>query len=123
MRGVWSNPARQHPAADCEPSAFVALPSASSSVAVAPTSVAFDGARARQHLLYFADPARGGRFTGSAGFEEAARYMADRFREIGLEPAGDDGTYFQRFPVNLVDLAGTPALSRTGQPRRAGRID
>ena len=51
---------------------------------------------------------------GTAGFEDAARYMADRFREIGLEPAGDDGTYFQRFPVKLVDLAGTPALSRTG---------
>ena len=94
--------------------AFVALPSASSTAAVAPTSVAFDGARARQHLLYLADAARGGRFTGSAGFEDAARYVADRFREIGLEPAGDDGTYFQRFPVNLVDLAGTPTLSRTG---------
>jgi len=93
---------------------FGALPSASPSTAVAPAAIAFDGARARQHLLYFADAARGGRFTGSAGFEDAARYMADRLREIGLEPAGDNGTYFQRFPVNLVDLAGTPTLSRTG---------
>ena len=93
---------------------FVTLPSVTSSTAVAPAAVAFDGASARQHLVYFADAARGGRFTGSAGFEDAARYMADRLREIGLEPAGDNGTYFQRFPVNLVDLAGTPALSRTG---------
>jgi len=93
---------------------FVAPPSASPSTAVAPAAVAFDGARARQHLVYFADAARGGRFTGSAGFEDAARYVADRLREIGLEPAGDNGTYFQRFPVNLVDLAGTPTLSRTG---------
>src|SRR5439155_588097 len=54
------------------------------------------------------------RFTGSPGFEEAAQYVAERFKEIGLEPLGDNGTYFQRFPVQIVDLAGTPTLSRTG---------
>jgi hypothetical protein len=97
---------------------FATLPAASSSAAIAPAAVTFDGARARQHLVYFADVARGGRFTGSAGFEDAARYMADRFREIGLEPAGEGGTFFQRFPVNLVDLAGTPTLSRTGTGAR-----
>ena len=90
------------------------VPIATSTAAVAPAAIAFDGARAKQHLAYLADPARGGRFTGSSGFEDAARYMADRFREIGLEPAGDGGTYFQRFPVQIVDLASTPTLSRTG---------
>jgi hypothetical protein len=40
--------------------------------------------------------------------------VADRFRDIGLEPLGDGGTYFQRFPLRLVDLAATPALTRTG---------
>jgi hypothetical protein len=95
-------------------SSFATLPAATSSTATAPAAITIDGAEARQHLVYFADAARGGRFTGSPGFEDAARYMADRFREIGLEPAGDGGTFFQRFPVQLVDLAGTPTLSRTG---------
>ena len=92
-----------------------AAPAASATSAVlAPTGITFDGAKARQHLLYLADPARGGRYTGSTGFDDAARYVADRFKEIGLEPAGDNGTYIQRFPVQVVDLAGTPTLSRTG---------
>ena len=91
------------------------LASAASTGAVAPTSAAtFDGAKAREHVAYLADAARGGRFTGSPGFLESARYVADRFREIGLEPGGDAGTYFQRYPAQIVDLAGTPALSRTG---------
>jgi hypothetical protein len=104
----------------CSPAPSVALPSPSASSAAASASVApsagasFDGAKAHDHLAYLADPARGGRFSGSPGFEDAARYVADRFRDIGLEPLGDGGTYFQRFPMQLIDLAGTPTLSRTG---------
>ncbi|HEU5287241.1 MAG TPA: hypothetical protein VFV20_02465, partial [Candidatus Limnocylindria bacterium] len=86
----------------------------SSSPSSAPASLRFDGDKAHEHLAYLADPARGGRFTGSAGFDDAARYVADRFREIGLEPLGDGGTYFQRYPAQIVDLAATPALARTG---------
>ena len=100
--------------------------SPSPTAAVAPnTSAVFDGVRAREHLVYLADPARGGRFTGSAGYEESARYVADRFKEIGLEPYGDQGTYFQRFPVQIVDLAATPTLVRTGADARtwAHRVD
>jgi Peptidase family M28 len=78
------------------------------------TAVAFDGAKAHDHLVYLAGDARGGRFTGSPGFDDAAQYVADRFKEIGLEPLGDNGTYFERFPVQVVDLAATPTLSRTG---------
>ncbi|MDQ2952457.1 MAG: hypothetical protein M3R54_09370, partial [Chloroflexota bacterium] len=96
------------------PSAASSVPAATATIAAAPSAVAFDGARAREHVTYLADPARGGRFTGSSGFEDAARYVADRYREIGLEPAGDNGTFFQRFPVQIVDLAGTPTLTRTG---------
>ena len=87
---------------------------ASATRTVAPAALGFDGAKAHEHLVYLADPARGGRFTGSSEFEDAARYVADRYREIGLEPGGDNGTFFQRFPVQIVDLAGTPTLSRTG---------
>ncbi len=38
-----------------------------------------------------------GRRTGSEGERRAAAYVAQVFARIGLEPAGDDGTWFQSF--------------------------
>lgn len=39
-----------------------------------------------------------GRGSGQPGFQKAADYMAARFKEMGLVPAGDNGTYFQQVP-------------------------
>jgi hypothetical protein len=52
-----------------------------------------------------------GRFTGSPGMHRAARYLAGLFRQVGLEPAGDDG-YLQRLPLALETRGGerTPRL-------------
>ena len=47
------------------------------------------------HLAYLADDAREGRMAGQPGYDEAARYVADRFAEMGLTPGGDDGWYQQ----------------------------
>lgn len=104
-------------AACTAPTTQIAVPpsavSASFASTAAPTgSGEFDAERARAHLAFFSDPARGGRYTASKGYDESARYMADRFREIGLEPLGDDGTYFQHFTMPLVDLRATPMLER-----------
>lgn len=87
-------------------------------MAVAGTAV-FDGARAREHIAYLADPTRGGRYSGSSGYLDAAQYVADQFKGIGLEPLGDGATYFQRFPMPIVDLSATPALTRTGADARS----
>ncbi len=50
-----------------------------------------------------------GRDTGSPGYDRAAEMVAQRFKAAGLKPAGDDGTYFQTFPVHevKVETAGT----------------
>jgi hypothetical protein len=40
-----------------------------------------------------------GRDTGSAAYERAARLVAARFAKAGLKPAGDDGGYLQRVPM------------------------
>lgn len=77
-----------------------------------------DGARALEHTAYLADPARGGRFTGSAGYDDAARYVAERFREVGLEPWGDGGTFLSRFRMPFVDLGATPVLERLSDGKR-----
>ena len=105
----------------CGPAAVVASPTPRAPLSASPTSAVvvagagvFDGARAREHIAYLADPARGGRYSGSAGYLEAAQYVADQFNSIGLEPLGDGGTYLQRFSMPIVDLSATPVLTQTG---------
>lgn len=100
------------PAATSRP-APTRTPAASETPRVAPAS-AFDGAAARTHLAYLADPAREGRLTGSRGYLESATYVAERFREIGLEPAGDAGTFFQHFPSPVVELTAMAELAILG---------
>ncbi|MGQ3892827.1 M20/M25/M40 family metallo-hydrolase [Legionella sp. CNM-4043-24] len=43
--------------------------------------------------------AMGGRLAGSPGEQRATEYVANTFRCLGLEPAGDHGSYFQEFDV------------------------
>lgn len=50
---------------------------------------------AKNWLGYLAGPECEGRGAGQAGYQKAAEYMAARFKEMGVKPAGDDGTYFQ----------------------------
>lgn len=53
------------------------------------------------HIDYLAADSLQGRKPGTPGIERAAQYIADQFRSIGLEPAGDDQTFFQAFEVKL----------------------
>jgi len=97
-------------------------PTTSPSLKPAVSASVFDAARAKAHVDYLADPARGGRYSGSAGYLEAATYVADRFREIGLEPAGDGGTFFQHFTMPIVDLTAMSVLA-TGEKAYRPRVD
>src|SRR5580698_152360 len=45
-----------------------------------------------------------GRDTGSEAYERAAKYVADHFKADGLQPAGDNGTFFQRVPMHQLDI-------------------
>lgn len=75
-------------------------------------------ARLREFLGTLASPEFGGRGTGQPGFERAARYVADHFKTLGLEPLGDDGTYWQRVPWTQVgavaDKSGLKVASGQG---------
>lgn len=57
---------------------------------------------------YAADSMRG-RLTGTPDNVKATRWIADELRKIGLEPAGDNGTFLQRVP--LVRSAADTAAS------------
>jgi Zn-dependent M28 family amino/carboxypeptidase len=53
----------------------------------------------KQHIDYLASDELKGRGTGEQGNEQAAKYIAGKFSEFGLQPLGDSGTYFQEFEV------------------------
>ena len=59
------------------------------------------GRRFLDHVKYLADDKLTGRGVGSEGIDKAAEYIAAQFKEIGLAPAGDNGTFFQTFPLTL----------------------
>ena len=58
-----------------------------------------DEGRLLEHIRYLASDELQGRGNGSPGMEQAARYLAEEFRRIGLEPVGSDGTFFQPFTI------------------------
>jgi hypothetical protein len=45
-----------------------------------------------------------GRNTGSAAYQRAADYVANRFKAAGLTPAGENGGYFQTVPMHEIDV-------------------
>ncbi len=62
-----------------------------------------------------------GRGTGQPGNDMAAEYIADIFRGYGLEPAGDDGTYFQDFTLRLKNGIGAGTQLAIGTQGRSNR--
>lgn len=60
----------------------------------------------RSHVEFLAGDLLEGRATASRGYDIAAAYVAAQFRQAGLQPGGDDNTFFQRVPL----LEATPVL-------------
>lgn len=79
-----------------------------------------DGNQFMADVQWLADDAREGRGIGTRGLEEASKYLERRFRSIGpepgIEPAGDDGTFFQRFDAPVAVEAKAAAVMIDGQP-------
>ncbi len=53
-----------------------------------------------EHLKFLAAPEMEGRGAGTAGLERASDYIAGHFRQMGLQPVGDRGSYKHAFPVS-----------------------
>lgn len=58
-----------------------------------------DEQRIADDVRTLADDRFEGREAGTRGYDLAADYVAKRYAAIGLQPAGDDGTWFQRVPL------------------------
>ena len=76
-----------------------------------PTVAAITPADLRTRLYALADDSLKGRLAGSEGNFRATAMIAAEFRRLGLEPAGENGTFFQAIP--LVRRAPDPASALT----------
>lgn len=65
--------------------------------ALAELPPAFSQKDLRAHVEWLSDPAREGRGLGSPGLQASAEYIAEAFEAMGLEPAGDEGSWYQSF--------------------------
>ena len=60
---------------------------------------AIDEGRIRAHVKFLSGDLLEGRGTGQRGGEIAAAYIASQMELMGLEPAAEDGSYFQKVPL------------------------
>jgi Zn-dependent M28 family amino/carboxypeptidase len=65
-------------------------------------AASIDGQKIRAHVRFLADDLLEGRGPGTRGGDVAAKYIGTQFALYGLEPAGDNGTYFQKVPLYAV---------------------
>lgn len=64
--------------------------------------------------VYLADDERRGRDTSSPEYLDSAKFVADRFEEIGLQPAGDNGWYQQvPFITSMIDAESSGVILHT----------
>ena len=57
----------------------------------------------RADMRFLADDLLEGRATGKRGHEIAAKFMASEFEAMGLDPGGDNGSYFQSVPLRAIE--------------------
>ncbi len=100
------------------------LMACSSSPAPSPTSApatAITAANLRRRLEIIADDSMMGRESGSEGDFKTAAYVAAEFKKIGLEPAGENGGYFQTVPFWTVGVDPKSKLDAGGTALVLGR--
>jgi hypothetical protein len=63
------------------------------------TSIKVDGNIIKSYIATMSDAAHQGRRSLTPGYEMTAEWAAGLFKQWGLKPAGQDGTYFQKVPI------------------------
>ena len=79
--------------------------------AAQPTAAAISPADLMSRLYVFADDSMQGRETGTVGHLKSTAYIANELKRLGVQPAGDEGSYFQDVP--MIRRAFDPASTIT----------
>jgi Peptidase family M28 len=72
-------------------------------------------------LFTLAGDAMRGREAGTLDELTASAWIAERARAAGLQPAGDNGTYFQFFPLERLRISSTSTVTLDGKELKMGR--
>ncbi|MGA7244606.1 MAG: peptidase M28, partial [Terracidiphilus sp.] len=83
-------------------------------------AASIDPEKIRAHVRFLSLDLLEGRGPGTRGAELAAEYIATQFALSGLQPAGDNGSYFQKVPLFAVhtieDKTKFAFMPSSGQP-------
>ena len=84
-------------------------------LAPTPTAAPISIGDLKTRLYIFADDSMQGRAFGREGNAKGTAYIARELQRLGVEPAGDNGGYFQELPVVQRKFATTSTLSINGR--------
>jgi hypothetical protein len=100
--------------------ALCAPMAAQSKKAAAPdagTAIKVDGKIIKGYIEFMAADDKEGRKSLTPGYEKTAQWAADKFKEWGVKPAGENGTYLQDVPIarGFTWTTGSPELVVEGR--------
>ncbi len=78
---------------------FLTWPSLATAQAKVLKRIKPDGNKALEHVKFLAAEEMKGRKSGTAEYQKAAEYVAQKMQEYGLQPGGENGTWFQEVPL------------------------
>ncbi len=85
-----------------------------------PTSAAITPGDLMTRLYIFSDDSMQGREAGTLGNVKGTNYIAAELKRMGVQPAGEDGTYFQTVPYKTRSLDTISSVSVDGTPLTLG---
>ena len=88
--------------------------------AAKPTTAAISPADLMTRLYIFADDSMQGRETGTVGHLKSTAYIASELKRLGVQPAGDEGSYFQDVPMVRRSFDPASTISVGGTTLRGG---
>ncbi|HET9334111.1 MAG TPA: M28 family peptidase [Gemmatimonadota bacterium] len=97
----WTSVACAQQSAEMEAAGSAGLSTVAAAATITPDDM-------RSRIATIAADSMGGRDTPSEGLDKTAAWIADQYAMFGLEPAGENGTFFQRyaFPLRALDTTG-----------------
>lgn len=79
------------------------------------TSAAITVADLRSRVYIYADDSMMGRKAGTEGNNKATLYIANELRRMGVQPGGENGTYFQNVPLLHLQASRTKPIVVDGR--------